>query len=406
MQSSTQHSILIHYGELGLKGKNQPQFRRQLRENIAIKLKSVGLKWPVQDKRGAFYVNAPAEADAGAVERAAESLREVFGIAWLTPAVRLLHEPFTPETEPAHLAEIERHVLHMAEAEFAPNKSFAVQTRRADKLLSLTSIQVDFRLGALIRQNTKWEKVDLRNPDAVFHVEIREEASYVFSRRIKGAGGLPVGTAGRVLTLLSGGIDSPVAAYLMAKRGCRVDFIHFTASSISEEEARQEKIFRLAQQLSKFTVKSRLYFVPYTFFDFAMLREKMEYDLVLFRRFMARAAQRLARKTKCLVLVTGDNLSQVASQTLSNLAATSPATEMPILRPVLTYDKDEIIAVAKNIGTYEISNEPYKDCCALIAQNPKTVSKHRELSEIEQRVLPDYDQLIDQTLGESICLET
>jgi thiamine biosynthesis protein ThiI len=349
-------------------------------------------------------VFAPADEEK-AVDAALQGLREVFGIAWLTSAIRLPHTPFTVQTEGEHLAELEKHLLEIAGARFVPNKTFAIRTKRADKAISLTSMQLDSRFGQMIRDKTNWKTVNLRAPDFTFEVEIRGEASFVFADRSRGASGLPVGTSGRVLTLLSGGIDSPVAAYLIARRGCRVDFIHFTASSISEEEARQDKIFRLAQQLSKYTVGSRLFLVPYTFFDFALLREKVEYDLVLFRRFMARVAEKLARRLRAQALVTGDNLSQVASQTLSNLVATSPATMMPILRPVLSHDKVEIIALAQQIGTYELSIEPYKDCCALITKHPRTASKHYELAEIEKRIFPDYDKLIDQTLDEAVCLE-
>lgn len=399
-----QQAILIHYGELGLKGKNQPQFRRQLRENISAKLKSLGLNWPVREARGLLSVFAPPDAGEQ-VNLALLGLQEVFGIAWLTSAIRLPHPPFTLQNESAHLEQIEKHVLRIADARFTPNKTFAVRVKRADKTLSFTSTQLDAKIGQAIRDKTNWKAVNLREPDFVFEVEIRNDATFVFSERCKGAGGLPLGTAGRVLTLLSGGIDSPVAAYLIAKRGCRVDFIHFTASSISEEEARQEKIFRLAQQLNKFTLGSRLFLVPYTFFDFALLREPVENDLILFRRFMARVAEKLARRIKAHALVTGDNLSQVASQTLSNLVATSPAIQMPILRPVLTHDKEEIIALAQKIGTYELSIEPYKDCCALISRNPRTTSKHWQLAETERRVLTDYDELIEKTLAETICLE-
>lgn len=404
-QEPPQRAILIHYGELGLKGKNQPQFRRQLRDNMAAKLKSIGINWPVREARGLLSIFAPADAHISTVDDAIKNLRDVFGVAWMTSTVRFPHPPFTPTNEGVHLDAIEKQLVEIAGPRFVPDKTFAVRVKRADKAVSLTSVQLDSRFGKAIREKTSWKNVQLKNPDFTFEVEVRSDASFVFADRHKGAGGLPVGTSGRVLTLLSGGIDSPVAAYLMAKRGCRVDFIHFTASSISEADARKEKIFRLAQQLSKYTINSRLYLVPYTFFDFAMLREKLEYDLVLFRRFMARVAEQLARRLKALALVTGDNLSQVASQTLSNLAATSPATIMPILRPVLTHDKEEIISLAQQIGTYELSIEPYKDCCALITKNPRTASKHYELAEIEKRVLPDYEQLIEQTLAEAICLE-
>jgi thiamine biosynthesis protein ThiI len=209
-----------------------------------------------------------------------------------------------------------------------------------------------------------------------------------------------------VLALLSGGIDSPVAAWLMAKRGCRVDFIHFTAVAMQPEEAQPYKVCRLAQRLSDYTLGSRLFLVPYTHFDLALMREPVDYNLVLFRRFMARVAEQLARRLNAQALATGDNLGQVASQTLSNLVSASRAVELPIFRPLLGYDKDEIMALAQQIGTYEMSIEPYKDCCALIAQHPRTRSQHERLAALEARVFPDYQKLIDQTLAEAVCLRT
>jgi thiamine biosynthesis protein ThiI len=247
--------------------------------------------------------------------------------------------------------------------------------------------------------------VSLRQPDITFNLDFRVEATYLFSHRIRGPGGLPVGSAGRVLTLLSGGIDSPVAAWLMAKRGCRVDFIHFTASSLQPGEVQAYKVTKLADMVSSYTLQSRLFLVPYTYFDLAIMRAEIDYELVLFRRFMARVAEKLARRLRAEALVTGDNLSQVASQTLSNLASTSRAISMPILRPLISFDKEDIMNLARRIGTYETSIEAYKDCCAMIARHPRTRSRHDRLAAIEARVLPDYEKLIDQTLADAICVE-
>jgi thiamine biosynthesis protein ThiI len=216
---------------------------------------------------------------------------------------------------------------------------------------------------------------------------------------------LPVSSAGRVLTLLSGGIDPPVAAWLMAKRGCRVDLIHFTAASLQLEEAQDYKVTLLARILNRYTLHSRLFLVPYTYFDLALMRTKVDYELVLFRRFMARVAEKLADRLKAQALVTGDNLSQVASQTLSNLASTSQAIAMPILRPLIGFDKEEIMSLARRIGTYDLSIEPYKDCCAIIARHPRTRSRHDRLAAIEARAFPDYDKLIEQTLADAVCVE-
>jgi thiamine biosynthesis protein ThiI len=194
-----------------------------------------------------------------------------------------------------------------------------------------------------------------------------------------------------------------VAAYLMARRGCRVDFIHFTAAAPHQEE--QQKVWRLATQLSRYTIGSRLFVVPYVHFDLALMREKVEYELILFRRFMVRVAQVLAGRLRARALVSGDTLSQVASQTISNLVSTSRAAELPIFRPLIAYDKEETIALAQKIGTYELSIEPYKDCCALISGHPKTRSRHERLLVLEKRAFPDYDGLVERTLADAVCLE-
>jgi thiamine biosynthesis protein ThiI len=205
--------------------------------------------------------------------------------------------------------------------------------------------------------------------------------------------------------LLSGGIDSPAAAFLMAKRGCTVDFIHFTAENIRQENAHAYKVSKLAQTLSKYTMDSRLYLVPYTHFEFELFGHKIFYELMIFRRFMTRTAEVLAESISAQAIITGDNLAQVASQTLENLVANSRATAMPILRPLITYDKMEIVDLAKQIGTYTLSLKPYKDCCSIVAKNPKTSSEDSRLESLEDDIFDDYDEVIRQTLDEAIILE-
>jgi tRNA uracil 4-sulfurtransferase len=400
-------AILIHYAEIGLKGRNQPMFRRQLRANIRQKLRALGLNWPLQEKPGFLSVCVPADATGQHVDLCVTGLREVFGIAWLAVTEPQPHGRFTFESRAEDLANLEARLIALAKEEYAPNKTFCVRVKRAEKAVPLTSIEMEKRFGQLIRDQTQWTKVNLDRPDTLFQIEIRPEGSFLFSNKLKGPGGFPAGTAGRVLTLLSGGIDSPVAAYLMAKRGCRVDFLHFTATSMQQDEARQYKVCRLAADLTRYTLGSRLFLVPYTQFDVALVAsgQRVEYDLVLFRRFMARVGQALARQIRAQALITGDNLAQVASQTLSNIVTTSRAVEMPILRPLIAFNKEEIINLAIQIGTYEESIRPYKDCCAIISTNPRTRSRHGIVSELERRLFPDYQKLIDQTLAEVVCID-
>jgi tRNA uracil 4-sulfurtransferase len=400
-------AILIHYSEIALKGRNQPLFRRQLRANIRQKLRSLSLAWTLQEKPSFLSVAVPADATADQIGLCVKGLREVFGIAWLAVTEPLPHGRFTFDSRDEDLAALERRLIVLAKDEFVPNKTFCVRVKRAEKAVPFTSIELENRFGRLIIDNTDWKKVNLTKPDALFQVEIRPEGSFLFSNKVKGPAGLPAGTAGRVLTLLSGGIDSPVAAYLMAKRGCRVEFLHFTATSMQQDEAREYKVWRLARELSRYTLRSRLFLVPYTQFDIAVVAsgQYIEYDLVLFRRFMARVAEALATKLRAQAIITGDNLAQVASQTLPNIVTTSQAVQMPILRPLIAFNKEEIINLAMQIGTYEESIKPYKDCCAIISQNPRTRSRHATLTALEERLFPDYQKLIDQTLAEAVCID-
>ena len=400
-----------------------------MRDNIRLKLKTLGLNWPVYEKPGCLWIPVPGSAgaspavpvstDAGetpalpaqnnvdSVERCLASLKEVFGVAWFAITEPLPHRSFKGSSEQEDFTALENALVALATAEYAPGKAFCVRVKRSEKSVPFGSMELEKRFGTLLIERTPWKRVDLDNPDALFQVEIRGGASFVFSNKLKGPGGLPVRTAGRVLTLLSGGIDSPVAAYLMAKRGCSVDFLHFTATSMQQDEALQYKVYRLAKILSRYTLGSRLFLAPYTQFDVALVGsgQEVQFDLILFRRFMARVAERLAQEIRAEALVSGDNLAQVASQTLSNMVATSRALDMPIFRPLVGFNKEEIIQLAQHIGTYRDSIEPYKDCCAIISRRPRTRSYHDHLSALEKRIFPDYDKLIEATLAETIRLE-
>ena len=250
-----------------------------------------------------------------------------------------------------------------------------------------------------------WFQVNLKQPDVTFAVDIYSNGIYLYAEKIRASGGFPVGSAGHVLSLLSGGIDSPVAAYYLARRGCSIDLFHMAASHVQLQDIDQSLIARLACRLSHYTLRSRLYIVPYTHFDLALLDQQTRYGLILLRRFMTRTAAVLAQGVNAAALVAGDSLGQVASQTLENLVTNSAAVPMPILQPLIGFNKQEIIAVARMIGTYKLSTEPYKDCCALIGQNPKTRSYPDQLQRLEARLLPEYRQLIAATLADTVCLQ-
>jgi tRNA uracil 4-sulfurtransferase len=401
---SEQHCILIHFGELWLKGKNQFYFRRRLRDNIRKRLAFAGLRWPMQESSSYLMLTVPAHA-VQQRDAAVQALRQVFGLVWVAPAIRFPHRNFVGDFQADDFARLYSHLLPMANRLYAPGKTFCVRVKRPNKLVPFTSPALAAKIGEWILENTPWKQVNLHTPDLTFELEIHKGHACLFSERFSGSGGLPVGAAGRVLALLSGGIDSPVASYLMAKRGCQIDFIHFTASFASQENLENDKIYRLARILNNFTLGSRLFVVPYTYFDLALMQGNVDYEVVLFRRFMVRVAGQLAQQLKCRALVTGDNLSQVASQTLSNLASTAQASELPLFQPLLGFDKNEIIALAERIGTLEESLKPYKDCCALISRHPRTSSRHKLLTKLEEQALPNYQEIMARTLAEAICVE-
>lgn len=395
------NNLIVRYGEMWLKGKNRHAFEQRLQGNITRRLASVGLDWSVHKARSYLFIKVP-PGEAPQCEAALEALRLTPGVAWTAPAQWM---PAGSVSGEADMAVIEAPLVDLAARLWQPGATFRMRVKRADKRFPIPSAELERRWGAAVVQQTGWDAVDLHNPDCTLHVDIYPESIYIYGDRVAGMGGLPVGSTGRVLTLLSGGIDSPVAAYLMAKRGCAVDFIHFSATLMQQNDADTGKIARMAEHLSRVTVRSRLFVVPYQPFELATLTAKTRYELILFRRFMVATAQRLAGQLGAQALVTGDSLGQVASQTMENIDSITRSVEMPILRPLLTYDKQEIIQLARHIGTYEASIEPYKDCCSLLSRNPKTISEHGRLSGIEEEILPDYETVMEETLGEARVLE-
>jgi thiamine biosynthesis protein ThiI len=395
--------ILIQYGELTLKGRNRREFERKLTDNVRHRLRRAGIDWGVEQRHQRTFVNVPADAGER-LEQALTIIGEVAGIATLAPAVFFSAEQ-TGQPHAFDAALIERQLLAFAADRYQPGGSFAVRVNRADKRVPTKSDRLARDFGAAILRETPWDKVNLGRPDRQFNVDIYEEGTYCHVDKRRGVGGLPVHTAGRVISLLSGGIDSPVAAYLMAKRGCDIDFVHLTATRVQQIRAEQELVAQIARQLSRYTLRSRLYLLPYTHFDLALMGHNTGFDVVLFRRFMARVAERIAQRNRALALVSGDSLGQVASQTLENLVSTSQATQLPFLRPLIGMDKQEIVDLARRIGTYELSIQPYKDCCALLSENPRTRSDVETLQAIEAEVMPNMDELVSQTLEEMVCLQ-
>jgi thiamine biosynthesis protein ThiI len=398
------NTILVQHGEIYLKGKNRPVFLRQLHHNLKGKLRSLGVTWRVNRPYGYFFVKVPPQ-DNARLERVLAAFNKVAGVAWYTPAHRIPAHAVHITAPSPNYELIKNRVIELANDHYAPEAAFRVRTNRAEKRFPLNSSELEQILGAAIIENTQWNTVNLKEPDQIFYVNVKPEGIFLYGNRMRGMGGLPVGVTGRVLTLLSGGIDSPVAAYLIARRGCCVDFIHFTADQPQQNQAEGNKVSQIVRELSRITMRSRLYLVPSSYFQVAILGREMKNELIIFRRFMTRVAERLAREWDAQALVVGDSLGQVASQTLENIVTNSQAGELPILRPLLTYDKEEIVELAKRIETYHTSLKAYKDCCSILVSNPRAKSNHELISREERALLPEYEDLMDRTLKDGVCLE-
>lgn len=386
-------SVVVHYKELALKGRNRPWFVQMLVRNIKVALAGLHVRG-VRSAIGRIEIEF---GDPGAGESGGELAREVidrlgrvFGIANFSYAGRAGHD--FEGLAAAILADLgDRETT-----------TFRVAATRADKRLPFTSPQVEREVGGIIKEAKGW-RVDLSNPALTIHLEMLPDGSFYFFDKIAGAGGLPTGTGGRVACLLSGGIDSPVAAYRLMRRGCSVLLVHFHAYPILSR-ASIEKVREIATVLTRYQLRSRLVLVP-----FGELQQRVvlavppEMRVVVYRRLMLRIAERIARRWHARALVTGEVIGQVASQTLENLTTIAEATAMPVLRPLIGMDKDEITAEAERIGTFPISIIPDQDCCTLFTpRHPATRARTADAAEAEQS-LP-IDDLVRSAI-ESTAVE-
>lgn len=364
---------LIRYDEIGLKGKNRRYFEGRLRENIA---RALGLpRGAIARERGRLFLRLPDEVAAeGAVLRA---LGRVFGIRSFSPAWRVTND----------LPPIVEAVLRLAENGAARRaRTFAVAARRSEKSFPLTSLELNVRLGRAVQDRLPDIAVDLDRPDVTLHVEVRGSGAYVFDTVHPGPGGLPVGASGRALLLLSGGIDSPVAGWMALKRGIALDAVHFHSSPYTGPQA-LEKAVAIARELAGWRAQPlRLHLVSVTEIHRALAGALPERLWTLgLRRMMLRLAEAIARRDGHGALVTGDSLGQVASQTLENLGVVDRAIETPVLRPLVGFDKAEIVDRARRIGTFGLSAQPFQDCCVLFApRRPETRAKRNELEVAER----------------------
>lgn len=371
--------ILCRYGELSTKGKNRRDFSRRLLRNIKSQLKSFeNLTYQATYDR--LYINLHGE-DGLAV---ADKLQHVFGLSSFSLAAKTSRE----------MSEMAAVATALIQNE--SGKTFKVFTKRHDKSYPEVSDTINRFVAGEILRNTDF-KVDVHHPDVEVIVEIRKDATYIMMGKILGAGGYPVGVQGKVMMQLSGGIDSPVAAYLMMKRGVKLEFVHF-ASPPYTSEAALNKVLDLAKTLTKYQNHVRVHVIPFADIQMEIYKEAPEsYMVTLMRRFMLKIANELANQTQCLAIANGESLGQVASQTLHSMEAITKMDSLPILRPLITYDKIEIIDLAKKIDTYETSILPFEDCCTVFnPKNPVTRPKTDKIEAYEAKM--DVDALISSAI--------
>ncbi|MGD2253479.1 MAG: tRNA uracil 4-sulfurtransferase ThiI [Anaerolineales bacterium] len=371
---------VVHYAEIGLKGKNRPDFEKQLIRNIEAK------QAVKRAKRlpGRILIEAEGPFD----------LRRVFGVAWWTDVIQV-----EPDVEVISDAAIE-----IARERRGNASSFAIRATTAYKPFVLNSQELEVAVGQRVKDALGLE-VNLRRPDLTVYVEIMKSAALLYTEKQPGPGGLPVGSAGKLIGLFSGGIDSAVATYLMAKRGAAIELVHFHASACAAE-AHEGKIGKLARFLADFMPRLTVHYVPFHHFHVAAagLRSRLRrYELVAFRRLMARMAERLANLRGAKGLFMGDNLGQVASQTLENLSALDQALSMPVFRPLIGFDKLEIIALGKKIGLFELASQRYRDCCSLISRHPATKAKLEVIASIEEAI--DVENMLGVLVEEVVSHE-
>lgn len=381
-------SFLIKYAEIGVKGKNRYLFEDALVTQIRHSLKRVDGDFAVSKESGRIYASAESEYD---FDEVIEALQCIFGIAAICPMVQV---------EDNGYEDLKKQVLSYVE-EFYEDKNFTfkVNTRRGNKKYPVNSEQINRDLGEVILHTFPETKVDVHNPKVMLHVEVRNKIN-IYSRVIPGPGGMPVGTNGKAMLLLSGGIDSPVAGYMVAKRGVKIDAVYFHAPPYTSERAKQ-KVVDLAKLVSKYSGPVHLHIVNFTDIQLYIYDKCPHEELtIIMRRYMMRIAERLAQECGAMALVTGESIGQVASQTMQSLAATDAACTIPVFRPVIGFDKQEIVDVSEKIGTYETSVLPFEDCCTIfVAKHPVTKPNLKMIERSEENLKEKIDELVETAIS-------
>lgn len=380
-------AFLIKYAEIGIKGKNRFIFENALKDQIAFALKDVDGEFQVIKDQGRIYVEATGEFD---YDDAVEAMTRVFGIAQICPVVLV--------------EDIDFEIIKKSVKDYVTNVygdkqlTFKVEAKRADKNYPLTSPQICMDLGEYLLDEFPNLKVDVRNPQIRIHVEIRNRV-YIYSKTIKGPGGMPIGTNGRAMLLLSGGIDSPVAGYMIAKRGVKLSATYFHAPPYTSERAKQ-KVVDLARIVSRYSGPIELNIVNFTDIQLYIYEKCPHEELtIIMRRYMMKIAEELAKQDGSLGLITGESIGQVASQTMQSLAATNEVCTMPVYRPLIGLDKQEIVDISEKIGTYETSIQPFEDCCTIfVAKHPVTKPNINIIKRSERNLEEKIDALVETAL--------
>ena len=380
-------SFLIKYGEIGIKGKNRYLFEDALVRQIRFALRDVEGEFNVHKAQGRIYVDCEAGYD---YDETVDALKRVFGIVGICPVVRLEDKGFE---------ELKKEVVRYMD-QLYPDKriTFKVEARRGRKSYPMRSMEINCDLGEAILDAFPEIRVEVHHPDVLLNVEVREEI-YLYSEIIPGPGGMPVGTNGKAMLLLSGGIDSPVAGYMISKRGVGLEATYFHAPPYTSERAKQ-KVIDLARLVSRYSGPIQLHVVNFT--DIQLyIYDKCPHDelTIIMRRYMMRIAEHFAKEDNCLGLITGESIGQVASQTMQSLMATNDVCTLPVYRPLIGFDKQEIVEISEKIDTYETSILPYEDCCTIfVAKHPVTKPNVSVIRKSEERLKEQIDELMQKAI--------
>ena len=384
----TFHAFLIKYGEIGIKGKNRYMFEDALVRQIKFALRDVEGEFSVRKAQGRIYVECEGYYD---YDDAVSALRCVFGIVGICPVVIVDENGFE---------QLKKDVIAYMDAMYPDkNITFKVEARRGKKTYPKNSMEINRDLGEAILEAFPEIKVDVHKPDVLLNLELREQV-YIYSKIIKGPGGMPVGTNGKAMLLLSGGIDSPVAGYMISKRGVGLEATYFHAPPYTSERAKQ-KVVDLARLVSKYSGPIKLNVVNFTDIQLYIYDQCPHDELtIIMRRYMMRIAEHFAKEGGCLGLITGESIGQVASQTMQSLAATNDVCTMPVYRPLIGFDKQEIVKISEEINTYETSIQPYEDCCTIfVAKHPVTKPNVNIIRRSEENLAEKIDELVETAMG-------